>query len=204
MSLVENIAFVRMLISDRKKIIRNLQLGVGDGNEDIFRVPILTVQTLASGDPDLNVVTFDPDTDAYVDLTVADFDYETGDVQVVPTPELGQVIIGYFSYVTFTDAEITIVLNRAEVSSDPYTCAAILIQATIADTSRFISFTQGDAKYNFDKVSERLERLVESYMKQSLIGGDSTSVPFVPDVLSRIDYTPVPIIHPDVPYFYSQ
>lgn len=206
MSTADLIRQVRLLISDRKKVIRNLQIGIGDGSENIFRVPILTVQTLLDGAPDLNVVFFDPDLEenAYIDATIVDFDYEVGDVQVTPIPETGQVVIAYFSYVAFTDDEITFILGRAEVSSCPYTCAAVLLQSIISDTSRFISFTQGDAKYDFSKVSDRLERQIERYLKQSIIAGDSITVPFNPDVLSRIDYIPVPLIHPSVPYYYSQ
>jgi len=200
MSVADLITVTRMLIADRKKIIRNLQLGVGDGHENIFRVPILTVQALADGTPDLNITTFDPDTSAYVDLTVADFDYETGDVRISPVPESGQVIIGYFSFVTFTDAEITLILNRPEVCSDPYTAAAVLIYSILADTSRFISFTQGNAKYDLSKIPERLGKLVESYLKMSPITGESIAVPFVPDVLSRLDYISVPLVYAGTPY----
>ena len=176
-------------------------MGVGDDNEDIFRVPILTVQTLVGGGPDLNVTIFDPDTSAYIDAAIADFDYETGDVRITPIPESGQIIIGYFSYVTFTDEEITFVLDRSEVFDCPYTAAAILLNAIIADTSRFISFSQGSAKYSFDEVSKRLERLVEKYLMMSPITGDSIAVPFVADVLSRLSYVPVPLIQANVPYF---
>ncbi len=203
MSIADKIAFTRLLVSDRKKIIRNLQIGIGDGSENIFRVPILTVQTLASGLPDLNVVTFDPDTSQYVDHVISDFDYDTGDVQLSPIPAEGQVVIAYFSYIAFTDAEITMVLGRSEVVGDEYTCAAILLQSILSDTSRFISFTQGDTKYNFSDVSKRLERQVARYLKQSTISAESITVPFVPDVLSRIDYITVPLIHPDVPYYFS-
>lgn len=200
MAYTNEIALVRMLIADRKKIIRNLQLGVGDGSEDIFRVPILTVQTLLSGLPDLNITVFDPDTEVYIDALISAFDYETGDVQITPIPATGQIIIGYFSYVTFTDTEITFILNRPEVVKCPYTCAAILINSILADVSRFVSFSQGGAKYNFDEVSKRLERLEEKYLRMSPITADSISVPFVPDVLSRLNYIAVPIISAEVPY----
>lgn len=202
MSIANLIRQVRLLIQDRKKIVRNLQIGIGDGSEDIFRVPILTVQTLPDTTPDLNIVFFDPDAveNAYIDAIIANFDYEVGDAQVSPVPETGQVVIAYFSYVTYTDDEITFMLGRTEISNCPYTCAAVLLQGIIADTSRMISFSQSDAKYDFSKVSDRLERQVERYLKQSIITGDSIAVPFVPDVLSRLDYIPAPLVYANTPY----
>jgi len=195
-----DIKYVRLLIKDYKKVIRNLQIGIGNGSENIFRVPILTVQQLLTGQPDLNIIYFDPDDSSYVDATVVALDYETGDVQVSPIPTMGQVVIAYFSWVTFTDVEIQMILNRVDVVNCPYTCAAILLQAIISDTSRFVSFSQGDARYNFDELTKRLERQVDRYLKMSGITGDSIAVPFVPDVLSRIDYIPVPLIHFATPY----
>jgi len=193
---------IRLLIQDRKKIVRNLQIGIGDGSENIFRVPILTVQTLVDGTPDLTITLFDPDVEegAYTDVTITDFEYEVGDAQISPIPETGQVIIAYFSYVTYTDDEITFMLGRPEIANCPYTCAAVLLQGIISDTSRMISFTQSDAKYDFSKVSDRLERQVERYLKQSIISGDSISVPFNPDVLSRLGYIPPPLVYANTPY----
>lgn len=196
----DKIQFIRRLAGDRRRAIRNIQIGVGDGSEDIFRVPILTVEQQDDGNPDLTISYFDPDTSDYQDANILDFDFDSGDVQVSPSPTEGQVVIAYFSYVTFTDAEISYILGRSEISNCPYLCAAMMIQAILADTSRFVSFTQGDAKYSFDEVSKRLERQVERLWQQSPVTADVISVPFNPDILSRIDWEQPPIVKLSTPF----
>ena len=200
MTTAETIAMVRLLIRDKPKPLRNIQIGVGDGAEDIFRVPILTVNTLAIGDPDLTISLFDPNTGVYVDGVINNFDYETGDVELSAAPGIGIVIIAYFSYVIFTDAEITLVLALDEVASCHYLAAAFCLQSIINDTSRLVSFTQGDAKYDFSKVSDRLERSIKLLWKQSPVTGSSLAVPFYTDILSRLDYVPSPMVRADSPH----
>jgi len=190
-----------MLAGDKRKVIRNIQIGVGDSSENIFRVPILTVDKHADETPDLTVSYFDPDTSEYVDATIQAFDFDSGDVQLIPIPTEGQVVIAYFSYITFTDAEIEYILSRTEIVNCPYLCAAAMIQAILVDTSRFVSFTQGDAKYNFDGVTERLEKAVERLWKQTLVTAASIAVPFNPDVLSRVGWEQPDIVLAHTPFY---
>lgn len=186
----------RLLTPDRPKFIRNIQIGVGDGFEDIFRVPILVI----CDGPDLTINLFNPDDSAYINGTISDFDYESGDVTLDAAPDAGLVVIAHFSYTVFSDTEVDTILARTEISDCPYLCAAVLVQSIRADSSRFISFTQGDTKYSFDKKMDALKDHIETLWKQSPLSGESIAVPFFPDYLSRIDYIPPPIVHFNTPY----
>jgi len=192
---------VRMLVPDKRKIMRNIHIGTGDGNEDIFRVPVLTVDQQVGGNPDLTVSLFDPDTSEYQDGVISNFDFDSSDVQLSSAPASGIVVIAYFSYVTFTDAEINLVLSLPEIANCKYLCTAFLVQSILADTTRFISFSQGDARYNFDRMEKRLREHIERLWKQTTVIGDSIAVPFNPDVLSRIDYQSPPIVKCTTPFY---
>lgn len=200
MTTAELIQAVRLLISDKPKPLRNIQIGVGDGAETIFRVPILTVNVLESGDPDLTIDLFDPNTSTYTIANIVDFDYETGDVELSIAPDSGVVIIAYFSYVIFTNTEIEFILGLDEIGNCHYLAAAFCMQSIINDSSRMISFTQGDASYKFDAVAKRLENSIERFWKQSPLTGTSIVAPFYTDVLSRLDYVPLPIVRFESPY----
>jgi len=196
-----NRQLVRILVPDKRKIMRNIHIGTGDGHEDIFRVPVLTVDQQVSGDPDLTVSLFDPDTSEYQDGVISNFDFDSSDVQLSSAPASGIVIIAYFSYVTFTDAEIELILALPEIANCKYLCAAFLVQSIIADTTRFISFSQGDARYNFDSMEKRLTEHIKRLWNQSTVTGDSIAVPFSPDVLSRIGYISPPIVRATTPFY---
>jgi len=200
MGVAETRQLVRMLIPDKRKILRNIHIGTGDGNEDIFRVPVLSVDRQVSGDPDLTISLFDPDSSEYQDATIINFDFDSSDVQLSSPPISGIVIIAYFSYVTFTDGEIDLVLALPEIANCKYLCAAFLVQSILADTTRFISFSQGDARYNFDTMERRLKNHIERLWNQSPVTGESIAVPFNPDVLSRIDYQISPIVKITTPF----
>ena len=194
------IRVVRLIIRDKPKPLRNIQIGVGDGAEDIFRVPILTVNVLVIGDPDLTISLFDPNTGVYADGVISNFDYETGDVQLSSAPNTGVVVLAYFSYVIFTDDEFEMVLSLDEIVNCHYLAAAFCLQSIINDTSRLVSFSQGDAKYDFNETSKRIERAIERLWKQSPVTGSSIAVPFCTDVLSRLDYVVSPIVRANSPY----
>ena len=192
---------VRMLVPDKRKIMRNIHIGTGDGNEDIFRVPVLTVDQQVAGTPDLTISLFDPDSSEYQDGIISNFDFDSSDVQLNSAPASGIVIIAYFSYVTFTDAEIDLVLSLPEIANCKYLCAAFFAQSIIADTTRFVSFSQGDARYNFDRMEKRLREHIKRLWAQTTVIGDSIAVPFNPDVLSRVGYVSPPIVRATTPFY---
>lgn len=200
MTTEELIRAVRLLVRDKPKPLRNINIGVGDGVETIFRVPVLTVDTLLSGNPDLTIDLFDTSTSTYTSATITNFDYETGDVQLSVAPASGIMVLAYFSIVVFTDDEIEFILGLDEISSCYYLAAAFCIQSIINDTSRMIPFSQGDANYRYESVARRLQDSIELLWKQSPLTSASTAVPFYIDVLSRVDYVPIPIVRFNSPY----
>jgi hypothetical protein len=185
---------VRILIPDRPKVIRNLEIGVGDGANADFQVPILTVRELGAA-PDLTIILFDPVNTAYVAGIVDSFDYDTNTVTLDAAPTLGHVVIAHFSYQTFTDDELDAMLERTEVRNCEYIAAAIFCESVIADMSRMISFSEGDTKYSYDKARTDLREHINFLLKQSPLSATSTSVPFFPDYLSRVEYIPSPMVY---------
>lgn len=198
---VTQLKLIRMLVPDKRKIMRNIHIGTGDGHEDIFRVPVLTIDQQVGGTPDLTISLFDPNTSEYQDGIISNFDFDSSDVQLSSAPASGIVIIAYFSYVTFTDDEIDLVLGLQDIRGCIYLCAAFLVQSIAADVTRFISFSQGDARYNFQDVERRLRNHIKRLWDQSTVIGDSIAVPFNPDVLSRIDYQTSPIVKATTPFY---
>lgn len=150
---------LRVMIGDNNKLMVQDKFGVGDGNNNYFKISMFPVR---SGTEILvkNTTSLTRNTDYTIDNT-------TGLITMGNAPTDGQVIQALrYEYNAFSDTELDDVLSS--YGDDLNMSAAHCCRALATDAARFFSYTSGDEKVDRTKESANFLKMAEAFEAKAI------------------------------------
>jgi hypothetical protein len=154
---------LRLKILDRPQVVLDERVGTGDGSNTVFQlrhVPVMAdSQTVRVGGT--------AKTEG-VDYTLDD---SSGKLVFLQAPDEGDEITASYDFAAFTDSELQAFLDSA--GGNVALAAGEALTTLIADRSRLVTWSKGDARMDFDRLRRDLADVARRFISQgaSEVGG---------------------------------
>jgi len=144
---------LRLKILDRPQFLIGERVGTGDGTTKVYKlrhVPIMSGTALI-----------------YVDgiaMTVGDdytIDYQTGKLTFILAPDEADSIRADYEFAAFTDEDLTAFLESA--GGNLALAAGEALTSLVADRSRLVTWSRGDAKIDYDRLRRDLSDVARRF-----------------------------------------